>query len=470
MLRKSHAALLGCLAAACTSKEPEAPSELPGPAEWNRVVVPPSDDTARQNRASCSYKKGALPAETQGASYPMGTQIPIDHILVIMMENRSFDHYFQKLPEYGQPGVDVAKSDFSNPDPDGKPVTIFRDTQYCFVDTAHGWNPVHKQVNDGKMDGFVTTSESNHEAPAGGTLEMLAGDRAMGYYDHTDLPFYYWLANTFAIGDRYFCSLQGPTYPNRMYLYAASSLGLTGNTLPPQNATLILDYLDQRKIDWRIYRAGTPGISAFVKHLQRYGEEGRLHSMGEYFADAKNGTLPQFAFVDPNIGLSTGKWDTNDEHPPAMAQFGERFVADVVDALTKSPNWSRSALFVTYDEHGGLYDHVVPPKACPPDELEPKDSKEKFDEYGIRVPFLVVSPYAKKHHVSHEVYDHTSIVRFIEARFVMPALTHRDANALAPFDMFDFKNPPHLEPPKVTLPPAIPTAKSDACRKIFTGK
>ena len=123
---------------------------------------------------------------------------------------------------------------------------------------------------------------------------------------------------------------------------------------------------------------------------------------------------------------------------------------------------------MTYDEHGGLYDHVAPPKACPPDEIAPilneKDTPAQFDEYGVRVPFIVVSPFAKRHYVSHTVYDHTSILRFVEARFVLPALSHRDANAMAPFDLFDFDRP--TLPPTITLP-TVDEGKLELCRSVF---
>ncbi len=114
----------------------------------------------------------------------------------------------------------------------------------------------------------------------------------------------------------------------------------------------------------------------------------------------------------------------------------------------ESPNWKRTALFFTYDEHGGFYDHVPPPKACPPDAihpiLEPKDAPGEFDRLGVRVPMIVISPYAKKHYVSHHVYDHTSILRFVQARFDLPALTARDAHARPPFEMFDFAQPAYI--------------------------
>ena len=370
------------------------------------------------------------------------------------MENRSFDHYFQRLPEYGQPDVEVAPDGYSNQDTDGNDIPMFHQEAYCFVDTNHGYGGTHRQINGGAMDGFVTTNEGAGEMPAMGNLEMFHGRRALGYYDDGDLPFYYWLASEFSIADHYFSSMPGPTLPNRMFLYAATSYGKVHNSLPGP-IDLIVDYLDQREIEWKVYASASPGLAIFATK----GQELFSHvvPIDEYFEDAANGTLPPFAFVDPAIGIGTGQYDTNDEHPPALAQLGQRFVADVVDALTKSPLWERSALFITYDEHGGVYDHVEPPPACVPDDvpLETKDGdpEKLLDRYGVRVPMMVVSPYAKKHHVSHETYDHTSIVRFIEARWVMPALTRRDANALAPWDMFDFDAAPHLDPPTISLPP-----------------
>jgi phospholipase C len=459
--------VVALLAGCSSSDEPPVETPRPGPEEWNRDVVAPSDAEAAEARKACAYEAGSLPEETQGKSFPMAEEIPIDHVLVVMMENRSFDHYFQKLPEYGQPDVDVAPDDFANPDTDGNSTPFFHQESYCFVDTNHGFSGTHEQINGGAMDGFVATNEGAGEMPAMGNLEMFHGRRALGYYDDGDLPFYYWLANEFAIGDRYFSSMPGPTLPNRMFLYAATSHGKVHNSLPGP-IDIILDYLDQREIEWKVYASASPGVAIFATKGQALFE--RIVPIEQYFEDAKNGTLPPFAFVDPAIGIGTGQYDTNDEHPPALAQLGQRFVAEVVDALTKSPLWDRSALFVTYDEHGGLFDHVEPPPACVPDdvplETEPGDPDKQLDRYGIRVPFIVVSPYAKKHHVGHEIYDHTSILRFIEARWVMPALTRRDANALAPWDMFDFDAPPHLDPPAISLPP-IPDDQLEACGQVF---
>lgn len=496
-------------------------ASLTAPPSWDRMVTPPSDAEAEGKRLACGYKAGALPAETQGQSRPNGADIPVDHILIVMQENRSFDHYFQMLPQNGQPDVDVAPLAYTNPDKDNVPVAPFHNPEHCFVDTNHEWNGSHLQYNGGLMDGFILTNEGHGSAPPHPAPDAKSGVRAMGYYDQTDIPFYFWLANEFSIADRYFCSLLGPTWPNRMYLYAASSRSATENKLKsfldikgtcsgdadcggqagsctslgckgtcatdedcgrdapvgtcdvgaggvckPIGRTLF-DYLEMRKIDWKVYATGTPGFALTIDAWLTYHVE-HQRTIEEFYIDAAEGKLPQVAFVDSDIGNEV--FDGNDEHPPASPQPGQRFVAGVVDALTKSPNWAKSALFITYDEHGGLYDHVPPPDACPPGdlppELGPNDEPGDFDRYGVRVPLFVVSPFAKKHFVSHRVYDHTSIVRFIEARFVIPAISDRDANAEAPWDMFDFASPPHATPPAVTLPD-VDQAKMDACKAVW---
>jgi phospholipase C len=503
------------------------------PPSWDRMVTPPSDADATTQRAVCGYMAGSLPAETQGASHPSGKDIPIDHILVLMQENRSFDHYFQTLPQNGQPDVEVAPPTYTNPDVNGLPVAPYHNTTYCFVDTDHEWAGSHVEYDDGKMDGFILANENSGTPPPHPLPDSMSGVRALGYYDNTDIPFYFWLANEYSIADHYFCSLLGPTWPNRQYLYAASSRGETQSTLPSfydqKNACktdadcggtagdcavnghacvvdmdigcgckascqkdddcgrdspvgtcdvasggvckrvgrTLFDYMEQRGLDWKVYASGTPGFGVTVDAFINYGSK-HMVPFDQFFTDAAAGTLPQVAFLDPHLGNE--KYDQDDEHPPATPFVGQLFVAKVVDALGKSPNWPSSALFFTYDEHGGLFDHMPPPKACPPGDLptkiSPGDPPGDFDRYGVRVPMMVVSPFAKKHFVSHEVYDHTSITRFIEDRFVLPAISNRDANAEAPWDMFDFTNPPHASAPAVTLPD-VDQAKLDACKSVW---
>jgi phospholipase C len=434
--------------------------------DWDRPVDPPMDAEAALARAACQYPAGALPAETQGASRPSGAAIPIDHIVVVMQENRSFDHYFQKLPEHGQPDVEVAPPGFWNPDVNGEAVPIYHETEPCVASTVHSWAAVHRQLDGGLMDGFVIASDGMAEEP-GHPPELLGGKRAMGYYDASDLPFYYWLASEFAIADHYHASVPGPTWPNRMYLYAASSYGRVSNVSFQPDRT-IFDQLDARKVGWKVYFSDHGGLGDYLRALLPNIDD-HERTIEDYVEDAAKGTLPAVSFVCSTFAaksLGESTW----EHPPDVVQVGQRFVAKVVDALGKSPLWPRSALFLTYDEHGGLFDHVPPPPACPPDdhapEIEPDDPPGGFDQLGARVPLLVVSPWAKAHHVDHAVYDHTSIVRFIEARHVLPALTARDANAEAPWGMFDFTSPPHPAPPEVKLP-EVDHAAVDACDVVF---
>ncbi len=440
------------------------------PPEWDRAVTPPSDDEAAKNRLGCVYKAGALPAETQGKSSPSGAKIPIDTVVVVMMENRSFDHYFQKLPTAtGRTDLEVAPDTYTNPDVDAAhtPVKPFHDTQLCFVDTAHGWAASHQSWNGGKMDGFLAANENSDPAPKHGTPEMARGLRAMTYYEQADLPFMYWAAENYSIADHYHCSLLGPTWPNRMYLYAATSFGKTENKVPDAGKSMILfDELERRGIPWKVYGNGTIGFGILAAQFIKYREE-HVFTLEDYKADAAAGTLPNVAFVDPNLGSEA--YNQNDEHPPAMMQGGQAFVADVTKTLMASPQWKRSALFLTYDEHGGLWDHVAPPAACPPDDTPPQlpagDPPGAFDRYGVRVPLVVISPWAKKRYVGHHTYDHTSIVRFIQARFVLPAMTNRDANAEAPWDLFDF-GAARTDTPAV---PTVPIAedKLAKCKAIF---
>ena len=465
--------------AGCSTEDPSpaAPAEPdprpPTPAEWDRPVTRPDEAAAAASRDACKFARGALPDETLGAGVPTGKDMPIETIVVLMQENRSFDHYYGHFGKYaGRTDVESAPEDATNPDRVG-PVSSSthkwqRAPHYCFLDTDHGWDGSHVQYNDGKMDGFY---ETNHgikgEVMPNPEMALRDGERAMWWYDEREIPYYYALAKAFGIGDHYFCAQQGPTWPNRMFLFSATSFGFTENrAFPdltpypfPQNDAVILDQLDKRHVDWKFYSAGGPPGVATVLGVQlpsRYGRD-ILFTIDDFFKDAADGKLPPVVYLDPDF-TKTGDPQGNDEHPPANLQVGQRFTSKIVEALFKSPQWSKLALFITYDEHGGLYDHVAPPKACAPDDKLPTDKlgtrvEGAFDRYGMRVPFLVVSPYAKRGFVGHGVYDHSSILRFIQAKHRLPALSARDANALIPTDFFDLQSPPDLTIP--TLPEAV---------------
>jgi phospholipase C len=470
VLSSAMAASLGC---SSTTPATGAPSD----AGADAIALGPSDTVAESTRTACGYDAGSLSIETQGASAPDGANIPIDTIVIVMMENRSFDHYFQDLPNgpgWSPGDVDVAPSGASNPGIDGTPVPFAHGTQLCFADTNHGWDGTHQEINDGKMDGFAVANDGTHEDPMLGPPDFLSGARAMTYYTRADLPFMYWAADNFAIGDRYFASVPGPTFPNREYLYAGTSFGETTTSLsylPAQINATVLDSLDAKSVSWGAYTDGLPTFFLLQgdKNYSKYAK--KQAAMAKFTTDAASGKLPHVVFLDPNFA-SEG-YDGDDEHPPAVMQVGQAWLAGVTKSLLASPQWPHLAFFLLYDEHGGLYDHVPPPKACPPDGTQPILSTDGgspyggFDEYGIRLPFVVFSPYAKHHYVSHKVFDHTSVLRFIEARFGLPALTKRDANALAPWDVFDFKAAPNTTPPSVPDVSVDQTTLSQ-CQTIFT--
>ena len=453
----------GAAFAACGGKLEPVDTEPPTPIAWDRLVVRPDAQTAAATRAACGYARGAMPAETLAEGTPVGADIPIDKIVVVMMENRSFDHYFGRLNAFtGRTDVAVAPADATNPDHVGPSPGALHPRRHaphlCARDTEHSWAATHLEWDGGKMSGFFAASAGDPHVDA----SML--DRPMWWYDERDLPFYYALASTFAIADHYHASVLGSTWPNRMYLLAGTSFGRTTNDLPdlsarpfPRADASVLDLLTRRHVPWMLFADGASG-GATVHGSALATRWGHRHvaSVQSFLDRAAAGTLPAVSFVDPDFSHSTTTGQ--DEHPPADVQLGERFVAGIVSALFASPDWGRSALFLTYDEHGGYYDHAPPPAACPPDEHAPVDGRGDpagfaFDRLGIRVPFVVVSPWAKPGYVGHATYDHTSVTRFLEAKFRLPALTARDANAEAPMDLFDFTRPSFATPPSLPAPP-----------------
>jgi phospholipase C len=253
------------------------------------------------------------------------------------------------------------------------------------------------------------------------------------------------MAKTFSISDRHFCSLLGPTWPNRFYFYGGTSWGNTKTgdvgilvNDEYQNATKIMDQLEQAGKTWKIYRDGLISFAiVFKQNTAYYGT-----TIDQFEADVASDSLPNVAIIDPSF---TGAGQ-NDEHPPANVQLGQQFAARILNTLMQNQAvWQKTVFILFYDEHGGFYDHVPPPEACEPDNLVPPD--HKFDRLGIRTPLIIASPYVKKGYVSHFVTDITSITRFIQNRFDLPAMTRRDANAWPMLDMFDFDNAPFPTPP-----------------------
>ena len=316
---------------------------------------------------------------------------PINHILIACQENRSFDNYFGYYPKAGSFGV---PANYSQPDGNGGTVTPHHNFFPISLNPSHSWQSIHSEWNRGAMDGFYTTD----------------GSTAMEYYDSSDLGFYYGVADAFTLCGNYFCSLLGPSTPNRLVMLSGTSGGNTTNSIPAGslNWPTIVDLLDAHSISWKCYNLGLgTGSTSFedfnvLIQFSKWQNDPRLNfKEDDYNADLKAGTLPQVSFLITEDIIS--------EHPPADIQMGQDKMSEVIKALISSSSWQSSALFFTYDEGGGFFDHVPPPQV---------------DAYGLglRVPTLVVSPYAKRGHVSSQLYEHSSILKFIERRFGLPTL------------------------------------------------
>ncbi|HMD46778.1 MAG TPA: alkaline phosphatase family protein [Acidimicrobiales bacterium] len=382
----------------------------------------------------------------------------IKHVIVLMQENRTADTYLGQLNAEGQPAYE-AEPTTGNPDPLNPGLTIapFHKTNLCeSSDLNHSWNGAHQEYDNGAMDGFTA---ANDISSANADATDPSGARTMGYYDQTDLPFYYSLYNTFATSDRYFSSVMGPTYPNRFYLLAGTSFGHIQNDPPPGGGwpvKTIFDELGAANINWKVYFSDFPFADSF-SYVQQHAKH-HVVPISHFYTDAQKGHLPPVSYIDPAF---VGSVNTEtDEHPPSNVQVGQNFVYSVVNAVEHSPDWKSTALFITYDEGGGFYDHVAPPAATVPDSIAPMlqsgDTVAAFDHYGFRVPLVVVSPFARAHYVSHTVDDHTSILKFIETRFSLPALTARDAAADSMTGLFDFTAPTFASPPSFTQPTITP--------------
>jgi phospholipase C len=379
------------------------------------------------------------PGTRPDPSKPEGTDLlpEIEHFVVLMMENHSFDNYFGMLGRGDGFTLDRdGKPTDANVDKDGNTVVAYHlpTTSQKDNHVTQNWVSSHTQYNDGKNDGFAKTS----------------GKQGMGYWTGDDLPFYYSLASQFPICDRYFCSVLSQTYPNRRFIAAATAFGNITTELPklddpsPPGGT-IYDKLDEFEVTWRNYSSGLPEIgiypAVFLKH------QDKVSKIDQFLIDCEAGTLPSYSLVSPHPNVS-------EENPQDIHQ-GESFSAGIINAVLNSPLWDKTALIFTYDEHGGYYDHVPPPPAFKPDDVPPDPNKTKgvpggYDRLGFRVPTVIVSPFAKRDYVSHVVHDHTSILRLIETKWNLGALTYRDANASNLLDTLDFAGPPAFaKPPKL---------------------
>jgi phospholipase C len=409
----------------------------------------------------------------------------INHIVFMAQENRSFDTYFGQLPAYWQANgiagqaIDAIPAGASNPGYQGAPpITAFHIATECFENLSPSWNESHLDWNlesptspTPTMDGYVFNAA--HFAAVNNLFDTT-GSRAMGYYDGSDLNYYYFMASNFATSDRWFSPTMDRTQINRLYFFAATSKGYAypPGSFPedqgPVDAPTIFDALQQAGISWKIYTSDTSGTTeapvTYLTQFKAYAPPNALPAnvvpVSEYFTDLENGTLPQVAMIEG--GYNSGR----DEHPNNNVQTGAAYVSTLINGLMGSSSWKDSVFILTYDEAGGLYDHVPPQPAVSPDGIAPIDLQPTdictttsgptcdFTYTGFRLPLLVVSPFTKKNFVSHTVADYTAILKLIEARFNVPALTQRDAAQMDMTEFFDFVNIPWATPP---TPPAQAT-------------
>lgn len=509
-----------------------------------------------------------------GAASADGDVRKVAHVIIVMQENHSFDNYFGALAyapgsPYHTPGAKRDGDDDhdgcaggdhacvdglscvaqdrsgnllcfnSNADDKGPRVVAFHDARRCAApDLDHSWVGSHHEANFSQPnetlrrapnDGFVRVNDATEQIDNG--VEGPTDDQTMNFYDEREIPFYYDLAEKFAIDDRYFQSVLGPTFPNRSYLLAATSFGhlTTSDSFPPPGSGgyrpitgTIFDLLDKHGVTWADYFSDVPQGGSF-RPFSATAVDPHFFPVKLFLALAAGvpgvGALPAVSFVDPNFGVLNPKAE-DDEHPPTDIQRGQAFVSQIVNAVRTGPNWQDSVIFLTYDEHGGSYDHVKPPRArqgeartpdgiapgqcedlsnvpasmqpgggaeCSTNLLSPTDttvadaltlcpalaadpagpfpeSCASFDQLGFRVPFVAISPFSKPHYVSHTVGDHTSLLAFVERRFLSsgdadrddgprPHLTRRDEHADPLLDLFDFDRSPSLGTPVMQAAP-----------------
>ena len=383
---------------------------------------------------------------------PHAPRTPIKHLIVLMQENHTFDNYFGTYRRGGSNGIPAGVC---------MPRSFARPRTNCVKpfalrgrpagDLGHNLGIFQAEYNGGRMNGFVTAF----------SRFGLNGEQAMGYYDGRDIPFYWNVADNFVLFDRFFSSAAGGSVWNHMYWVSGTPGNHKLDVVPADgfgDLPMIFDRLEQAGVSWKFYVQNyDPRITFRSRQLTdrgsqivwvppldyaRYLDDPKLFShivdMDQYYKDLTNGTLPEVAYVAPS-GSS--------EHPPGSIQAGERFVRTLMNGLIESRYWKDSAFIWTYDDWGGWYDHVKPPKV------------DAFG-YGFRVPALLVSPYARRGYVDHTTLDFTSILKFIEENWNLKPLASRDAKANSFAGAFDFsaapRSPAILPAVRGVKPPPTP--------------
>ncbi|MCB9563278.1 MAG: alkaline phosphatase family protein [Kofleriaceae bacterium] len=374
--------------------------------------------------------------------------VGITTMVVLMMENRSYDHWFGARSMLdGKPG-DGLVSTMSNPDRLGSPAGLWTppiSDQECVIDPPHGWDASHAAFNGGANDGFVVEHQNSHDTDTDiGPMQYLTREH---------IPASWAIADKYVSCDRYFCSVMGPTWPNRMYWHAASSNGIKTNDLPTNGFDWpsIYHRLHDKGVPYAYYYGDVPVI-AVLDDLPGLTES--IYRMEEFFQHAAAGTLAPVVYIDPAFSM-------NDDHPPHHPILGQQLIASIYTALAASPQWKNCMFVVTYDEHGGFFDHVAPPTTV--DDL----AADGFDQMGFRVPTMIAGPYIKKGEVISTQYEHCSVLRHIENMFDLEPLNQRTMASNDLTDCIDMERlaagawEPAAEIPAIEVDESIIT---DACQ------
>ncbi len=368
------------------------------------------------------------------ATLPAPADSGIDHVVVVCMENRSFDHLLGWLP-----GADGKQAGLTFRDAKGAAHAthpLAPDFQGCsYSDPDHSAGGARSQYAAGAMDGFLRTG---------------TGDRfPIGFYTRADLPFSGEAAAAWTVCDRSFAAFLGPTFPNRMYLHAGRT-DRSRNSIAISRLPTIWDRLKQAGLRGAYYTSGLPFLALWGGKYT-----GITRSFDRFLADCRKGALPELSYVDPPFtlaGLLGGESTSSDDHPHGDIRAGEAWLNRVYRAVTTSPSWERTLLVITFDEWGGFFDHVAPVAA--PDVGGPQLR-------GFRVPTILISPRARRGTVDHGVYDHTSILRLVEWRWGLAPLAPRDAAARNLALALDLSAPASSAPAPAFRVPAF--AQGSAC-------
>jgi phospholipase C len=373
----------------------------------------------------------------------------IEHVVVVMMENRSFDHLLGWLP-----GARGRQAGLRFRDGNGVQHRTFAlaptiGFQGCNnLDPDHTWEGGRIQYNNGAMDGWLRANSDRF---------------SIGYYERRDRPFFNELAMSFTALDHYFCSILAETFPNRFFLHSAQTPVLhNGEVTVAQTIPTIWDRLADAGVSGKYYFSDLPVLALWGNKYLPIS-----HPYAEFLIDAAAGTLPAVSFVDPRfIGEEQGT--SNDDHPHADLRAGDAFLSEAFHAVATGPRWANTVFIITYDEWGGFFDHVRPPRSVAANDVDPPDDDGEV-LLGMRVPVIVASPWTRARHrprVQSHLFDHTSILKLIEWRWRLPHLTLRDApgsNIINLAHALDFRRPdpgvpdlPRPAPPIITAcPPAL---------------